>query len=255
MAKGNEKAMELEIKTLQKHMGGLVKTVLDLKSKVEALEKKPGEYLLDEVEKILERQRINDKAIAANNDAILKIDKEMHALSKTKQNDDIENESGDKDLIKDATKNSSTVKETDVTRKYLRKKCRYFNRGYCKMSKCRYIHPEKICNIYLNGEKCESSCPDRHPKLCKWIKNGGCKRQNCVYLHTQGSFDIVTCRKYKCEGCKTVWENEKHVVEHKIQNMQTFFCLNCEDWIRNKENVFVAGWTLFDDEGYLRNDL
>ena len=134
MAKGNEKAMELEIKTLQKHMGGLVKTVLDLKSKVEALEKKPGEYLLDEVEKILERQRINDKAIAANNDAILKIDKEMHALSKTKQNDDIENESGDKDLIKDATKNSSTVKETDVTRKYLRKKCRYFNRGYCKMS-------------------------------------------------------------------------------------------------------------------------
>ena len=148
----------------------MVKTVLDLKSKVEALEKKPGEYLLDEVEKILERQRINDKAIAANNDAILKIDKEMHALSKTKQNDDIENESGDKDLIKDATKNSSTVKETDVTRKYLRKKCRYFNRGYCKMSKCRYIHPEKICNIYLNSEKCESSCPDRHPKLCKWIK-------------------------------------------------------------------------------------
>jgi hypothetical protein len=51
MAKGNEKAMELEIKTLQKHMGGLVKTVLDLKSKVEALEKKPGENLLDEVEK------------------------------------------------------------------------------------------------------------------------------------------------------------------------------------------------------------
>ena len=73
-------------------MGGLVKTVLDLKSKVEALEKKPGEYLLDEVEKILGRQRINDKAIAANNDTILKIDKEIHALSKTKQNDDIENE-------------------------------------------------------------------------------------------------------------------------------------------------------------------
>ena len=58
-----------------------------------------------------------------------------------------------------------------------------------------------------------------------------------------------------CEGCKTVWENEKHVVEHNIQNTQTFFCLNCEDWIQNKENVFVAGWSLFDNEGYLRHDV
>ena len=38
--KMNNKTMEEEIKKLQKHMGGLVRTILDLKSKVEALEKK-----------------------------------------------------------------------------------------------------------------------------------------------------------------------------------------------------------------------
>ena len=59
------------------------------------------------------------------------------------------------------------------------------------MSKCWYIHPEKICNIYLNGGKCESSCPDCHPKLCKWIQNGGCKRQNYVYLHTQEALKML----------------------------------------------------------------
>ena len=33
-------SMELEIKNLQKHMGGLVKTILDLKIRLESLERK-----------------------------------------------------------------------------------------------------------------------------------------------------------------------------------------------------------------------
>ena len=36
----NKVAMEEELKTLQKHVGGLVKTMMDMKSKVQALEKK-----------------------------------------------------------------------------------------------------------------------------------------------------------------------------------------------------------------------
>ena len=63
MAKGNEKAMELEIKTLQKQMSGLVKTFLDLKSKVEALEKKHSENLQDEVEKSLKDNALMTKLL------------------------------------------------------------------------------------------------------------------------------------------------------------------------------------------------
>ena len=37
--KQNEKKMEEEIKALQKHMAGMERTILDLKAKVEALQK------------------------------------------------------------------------------------------------------------------------------------------------------------------------------------------------------------------------
>ena len=48
-------SMELEIKNLQKHMGGLVKTILDLKIRLESLEKKDDENGKDDIESILER--------------------------------------------------------------------------------------------------------------------------------------------------------------------------------------------------------
>ena len=47
MEKENDKSkmskMEQEIKSLKKHMGGLVRTILDLKSEVEVLKKKDEE--------------------------------------------------------------------------------------------------------------------------------------------------------------------------------------------------------------------
>ena len=46
--------MEEEIKKLQKHMGGLVRTILDLKSKVEALEKKAENNQHNKLENIVE---------------------------------------------------------------------------------------------------------------------------------------------------------------------------------------------------------
>ena len=78
------------------------------------------------------------------------------------------------------------MKADDNAKKVNRRKCRYYNRGFCKDTiKCRYLHPERICQVYLETQSCqEKQCPDRHPKLCKWLKHsGGCKRQNCAYLH------------------------------------------------------------------------
>ena len=47
----------------------------------------------------------------------------------------------------------------------------------------------------------------------------------------------------------------KYVVKHIIQNMETYFCLNCDDWVKDKERVFEHGWTLLDQYGYLRKDI
>ena len=59
----------------------------------------------------------------------------------------------------------------------IRKRCRYFNRGYCKHTiRCRYLHADKICqNISRNT--------------------------NMQY-------------KYKCASFKYTWESEGCVVKH-----------------------------------------
>ena len=61
--------------------------------------------------------------------------------------------------------------------------------------------------------------------------------------------------EYKCSGCKSSWTEKCYVKEHVIQNMQTFFCLNCDDYIKDKTQVFNKGWTLVDEHGFLRRDL
>ena len=257
--------MELEIKNLQKHMGGLVKTILDLKMRVEAVEKRDVDSGKDDLESILERQKVNTKAIAENKEAILKIDKEIEALSRPKQNNvqknSVVSRNTDEDLNKDATEVPKRLEENSEDGGIsTRKKCRYFNRGFCKFTKCRYTHPKGICKTYLKTLKCDQiECTDRHPKVCKWIKSsGGCRRQNCLYLHDSHGDDSCNTsvkKQFACVGCKTVWEDKNHVVEHNIKNIQTFFCLNCEDWIKHKVKVFDAGWSLFDQYGYLRYDV
>ena len=254
----NNKTMEEEIKKLQKHMGGLVRTIIDLKSKVEALENKAENNQHNELANIMEKQEIVDKAIAANSEAIIRIDQEILSFSKVVQKDTLEKKNVDEvgGVYNKEEEHDEAESKRRVGR-YTRRKCRYFNRGYCKFtSKCRYYHPESICQNYLKGESCnQSECPSRHPKGCKWVsEKRGCLRPSCVYLHSEKYIAAVR-KSFKCEGCKAVWEDEKLVVGHIIQNTQTFFCLNCEDWIKNKENVLSEGWTMFDDSGNLRDDV
>jgi hypothetical protein len=107
---------------------------------------------------------------------------------------------------------SEDIIENEVggnVKKVNRRKCRYYNRGFCKHKiKCRYVHPDKICKKYLEKQTCEDKqCSDRHPKLCKWLKRtGGCKRQDFDYLHCgkaqeeneRKSLNEVT--EYKCQS-------------------------------------------------------
>ena len=93
----------------------------------------------------------------------------------------------------------------------------------------------------------------RHPKNCKWDESKfGCKRAECLYLHqTLATYDKKISSN-QCAGCKDIWVDEKCTVQHIVQNRRTYFYLNCDDWIKDKNNVFEHGWTLLDEEGYLR---
>ena len=214
-----------------------------------------------EIDEIMEKQNLIDKAIAANVDAIKDIDGEIKTLSEGNnvQKDVIDNGFTEKDRKKEeAQKDIMESEIVDAGRTLVRKKCRYFNRGYCKYtSKCRFSHPREICQTYLEGYNCnQRECEKRHPKSCKWIEGSrSCKRQNCAYLHTVIPENRCKEANFKCEGCTTVWDKQEFVVKHMIQNTERDFCLNCEDWIKEKDKVFLSGWSLFDDGGFLRHDV
>ena len=139
---------------------------------------------------------------------------------------------------KDAT-NKAVPREKSSGR---RKRCRYYNRGYCKyVSKCRYFHPEGICEDYEKHQKCErKECWERHPRRCKWEQSdGGCKRNlECVYLHASQTnkevenmtnLNFTGANGYKCVSCKCVWQNKNCLVVHTVKSTSVLFCLNCSD--------------------------
>jgi hypothetical protein len=67
--------------------------------------------------------------------------------------------------------------------------------------------------------------------------------------------NVVDDCEYQCAGCKSTWNDKIYMVNHNVKNMNVFFCLNCSDWIRNKEAVFDADWTLFDEAGFLKQNV
>ena len=60
-------------------------------------------------------------------------------------------------------------------------------------------------------------------------------------------------KSFKTHGCKSEWRESKFVVGHIIHGSQLYFCLNCDDWIRDKNRVHDHGWSLFDLDGNLNN--
>ena len=83
----------------------------------------------------------------------------------------------------------------------------------------------------------------------------GYTRSNCEYLHDATVNIKNTMEDYKCVGCMNTWNDKTCVKEHIIKNIRTFFCLNCDNWILEKEKVHEQGWSLLDNEGYLRKGI
>lgn len=234
-------ALEDQIKTLHKHFTAIVVTVKDLKSSMVALEKKVDAHETKEIENILQSQKHLEDMIKENKQAIQLIDEEFVKVSQVKE------------VAKEQKKTCKS--DTEENRKM---KCRYYNRGYCKYKlKCKFSHVRENCAGYLESGKCEAKdCPYRHQKQCKWLSTPiGCRRGvKCEYLHVTLASEEETV-SYKCEGCKDIWNDGNCVVGHILNEKRCYFCLNCNDWIRHKANVFNEGWTLLDEAGYLRTNI
>ena len=248
-------SVEAEVKTLQKHMGAALMTIKSLKDTIKALEKRMLERENEEVKEILEKQRVLEEVLAANSEAITRIDMEIEKMGQAK-------------VEVEASKDATTEQVYSDNGTANPKKCRYYNRGYCKYDKrCRYFHPREICQDYLEHQKCETKgCGKRHPRRCKWDQSKeGCKRNlDCVYLHgvqsneeveNVGNMNVNVAEDYQCVSCKCAWKDRNCLVMHDIQSTSVYFCLNCDDWVKNKMAVFDQGWSLLDNEGYLRNGI
>ena len=60
---------------------------------------------------------------------------------------------------------------------------------------------------------------------------------------------------FKCQGCDSVYPEENYVVTHEINYMHLWFCLNFDEWIKDKTKVLNKDWNLFDQNGALRRDV
>ena len=67
--------------------------------------------------------------------------------------------------------------------------------------------------------------------------------------------DTKSDQNYQCISCKNIWNDKTCVVTHVIQNTEFNFCLNCDDWVKEKGKIFDQGWSLTDKNGYLRRDI
>ena len=83
----------------------------------------------------------------------------------------------------------------------------------------------------------------------------GCKRNDCVYLHDDIANKEEKAHNFKCVSCKDTWTDSSCVVKHSVKNHQVYFCLNCDERVQFKENVFDQGWTLLGNDGFLRTGI
>ena len=247
---GANKALEERVGALEKSMGTIVNALREINKEMKQVEQKQTEQNSEEIQEILNNKMIISDKIEKNADAIERLNREIVRREKEVFKDDF-------------VQMNMNDKVVENAKDYKLTKCRYFDQGFCKYrKKCRYSHPLKTCEEYSVKGQCDvENCPHRHPQMCRsWESTNYCERNiNCDFLHvTMANGDDgyqISTPKFKCASCKNVWEERSCIVTHIIQGHETFFCLNCEDWVKFKTNVFDQNWTLYDEAGNLKRDI
>ena len=78
-------SLERRIKTIEKHMGTLVKAFKEIKSNLKAVEEKSDDPVSSEIKEILKSQRVIDEVIVTNSDAIKRLDKDIIQIHSKKE--------------------------------------------------------------------------------------------------------------------------------------------------------------------------
>ena len=211
MATNND--FEEEFKTMKRHFGGIVSLVKDLKARLESLEIKVQPGNDQEVKDIAEKQARLDELVVVNKESIIRIDKEMEEMKNS-------------GFGSQSSRGNHTEEVKGASEKgIVTKKCRYYDKGYCKYaSKCRYSHPKEMCRTYKESKRCKDrGCGGRHPRACKWFQRDvGCRRLNCDYLHVKIHFAMnenlqKEYKQFKCAGCSDIWEDKNCVIKHQLK--------------------------------------
>ena len=224
------------------------------------------------IKEVIARQQEIDRNIFTNADVVNKLDQEIKNIlkdktkkeeSRKKVDDAIEKLNLEILQLKQSDRKVDTAKDNLVDSDKIRKKsrCRYFNSGYCKYKeRCKFKHPERTCPKYSDGECKGKDCEDRHPKPCKYFSSkSGCKRgESCNFSHDTLAHGEHIAEKVKnemqnftCVSCRCAWKDRHCVVRHVVKHNEVFFCLNCEDWVKEKSRVLDNGWSLYDKDGNL----
>ena len=238
----SNKALEERITALERSMGTVVKALKEINLGMKELQEQNKKEPSDAIEDILESKRLIEENLVKHNEAIEQIEKDIAKIE-----DKIKSEGRENDDSKDVVGKGCKFKQT---------KCRYFDKGFCKYkSRCKFFHPSLICSIYERNGNCEErTCLDRHPETCKfWLKERCNRNEDCDFFH--GTFASNDESSFKCVGCKNSWTDRSCVVKHTIDGNETFFCLNCQDWVKYKTRVYDPNWTLYDEDGYLKSDV
>jgi chromosome segregation ATPase len=123
-----------QVKTLQRHMGGIVQLLKELQSRVKSLEGRNS----DSKNNGSEEHQVIQKTIEANADAVKKLDKEIKGLIKDKNKKDASKKEIDEAIkkldtemskMRKGVKENKVVEEVEIVRNGVKKerKCRYSN--------------------------------------------------------------------------------------------------------------------------------
>ena len=120
----------------------------------------------------------------------------------------------------------SKIKKEETGTMQETKKCRYWNRGFCREGKsCKFSHPNEDCKNFLETGKCkERECRQRHRRKCRYYttEEGCFRKENCQYLH-----DIITEEN-------NYNSKESNIAQEKVVDFKCDFC----SFITTKKIIF-----------------
>jgi hypothetical protein len=72
--------------------------------------------------------------------------------------------------------------------------------------------------------------------------------KNCFIAETNDNDNQKKAHKnFPCYGCKNCYDDRTCVIQHEVQN--------CDSWMERKDEILTPGWSIFDQNGDLRQDV